>query len=179
MSASAYVLIAAAVLVALLLIAIAMQPADFRITRSTTIAASPATVFSLVNDFHQWENWSPWAKLDPNATAEFAGPASGKEAHFRWAGNKEVGEGMMTITESRPHELVAIRLEFLKPFKATNTAEFTFKPEGDQTAVTWSMSGKNNFVGKAFGMIVNCDKMVGTQFEKGLATMKSIAEARQ
>jgi uncharacterized protein YndB with AHSA1/START domain len=178
MSVLTYFLIAVILLVAAFLIAVAMQPADFRITRSTTISASPETVFALVNDFHEWENWSPWAKLDPNATAEFSGPAAGEGAHFHWSGNKEVGEGAMTIVESRRPELIEIRLEFLKPFKATNTAEFTFRPRGHETDVTWCMFGKNNFMGKAFGMLVNCDKMIGAQFEKGLAAMKAIAEGR-
>jgi hypothetical protein len=130
-----------------------------------------------VNDFHKWEEWSPWAKLDPAAKATFEGPSAGTGAIFRWAGNKEVGEGSMTITESRPSDLIRIRLEFLKPFAATNTAEFTFKPEGDQTAVTWSMAGQNNFMSKAICLFMDRDKMVGGKFEEGLAAMKSIAEA--
>ena len=96
---------------------------------------------------------------------------------FRWAGNEEVGEGSMTITESRPSDLIRIKLEFLKPFEATNTAEFTFKPEGSETAVTWSMEGQNNFIAKAVCLFMNMDQMLGGQFEKGLASMKSVAEA--
>jgi len=130
-----------------------------------------------VNDFHNWEAWSPWAKLDPAAKATFEGPSTGTGAIFKWAGNKEVGEGSMTITESRPSDLIRIKLEFLRPFEATNSAEFTFKPEGNRTAVTWSMEGKNNFIAKAVCLLMNMDKMVGGQFEQGLAQMKAVVEA--
>jgi hypothetical protein len=98
-------------------------------------------------------------------------------ALFKWAGNNQVGEGTMTITESRPSELIRIKLEFLKPFAATNASEFTFTPQGNQTVVTWSMSGKNNLIGKAMSLVMNCDKMVGGQFERGLASMKSVVES--
>jgi hypothetical protein len=101
----------------------------------------------------------------------------GTGAVYSWAGNSDVGEGRMTITESRPHELVRIKLEFIKPFSATNTTEFTFKPEGNQTAVRWSMAGENNFVSKAMCLFMNMDKMVGGDFEKGLAALKSVSEA--
>jgi uncharacterized protein YndB with AHSA1/START domain len=171
------ILIGIAVIVGAFVVIVALQPSDFRIVRSSTIAAPPATVFAQVNDFHKWEAWSPWAKLDPAAKSSFDGPPAGKGATFRWAGNEEVGEGSMTITESRPSDLIRIKLEFLKPFAATNTAEFTFKPEGNQTVVTWSMFGRNNFIAKAFCLFINMDKMVGGQFEKGLASMKSVAEA--
>jgi len=156
---------------------VAMQPSDFRVARTATISAPAPAVFAQVNDFHNWEEWSPWAKLDPAAKNSFEGPSAGSGAIFRWAGNKEVGEGSMTITESRPSDLIRIKLEFLKPFQATNTAEFTFKPEGDQTAVTWSMAGKNNFISKAICLFMNMDKMVGGKFEEGLAQMKSVVEA--
>ena len=155
----------------------ALQPADFRITRSATIAAPPEAVFPHVNDMHQWQEWSPWAKLDPAAKVSFDGPASGNGASFAWAGNMEVGVGRMTVTESRPNDLIRFQLDFEKPMKGTNIAEFAFKPEGSQTTVTWSMSGTNGFMGKAVGLVVNCDKMVGGQFEKGLATLKALAEA--
>ena len=114
--------------------------------------------------------------MDPNAKEVHEGPAAGAGAKMSWSGNNKVGEGSMTITESRPNDFVRFRLEFLKPFAATNTAEFTFKPQGNQTVVTWSMFGHNNFMGKAMGLIMNCDKMVGGQFEKGLAQLKSVAE---
>ena len=171
------ILIALAVIVVVFVAIVAVQPSDFRISRSATIAAPPEAVFAQVNGLHNWEAWSPWAKLDSAAKSTYEGPAAGVGAAFTWAGNNKVGEGRMTITESRPNESVRFKLDFLKPFKATNTAEFTFKPEGIQTAVTWSMYGKNSFIGKAVGLFINCDKMVGGQFEQGLAQMKSLAEA--
>ena len=154
----------------------AMQPSDFRVTRTATITAPASAVFPHVNDLQKWDAWSPWAKLDPNAKNSFEGPASGVGAIMRWAGNNKVGQGSMTIMESRPDEFIQFKLEFLKPFKATNTAEFTFNSENNQTTVTWSMYGKNNFMGKAMGLFMSCDKMVGGQFEKGLATLKSVVE---
>src|SRR6185312_10441905 len=109
------------------------------------IPAPPEKVFAQVNELRAWEAWSPWAKKDPNAKSTYSGPASGVGASMAWAGNKEVGEGSMTIVESRVNELVGFKLEFLKPFKATNTAEFTFQPRGNQTVVSWTMTGKSNF----------------------------------
>ena len=169
-------LLGLAAIVVVFLIVAALQPADFRIARSATIAAPASAVFEQLNDFHKWNDWSPWAKLDPNAKNTFEGAPAGVGASFAWAGNHEVGEGRMTITESKPGELVRMKLEFIKPFAATNTAEFTLKPEGDQTAVTWSMTGRNGFMGKAMGLIINCDKMVGGQFEQGFANLKAIVE---
>jgi hypothetical protein len=134
-------------------------------------------VFAEVNDFHNWEAWSPWAKLDPGMKKTYEGAPAGTGAIFRWSGNRQIGEGSTTIIESRPSELIRIKLEFLKPFKTTNTVEFTFKPAGDQTVIAWSMLGKNNFIAKAVGLVMNCDKMVGGQFEQGLAQMKSVVEA--
>ncbi len=164
-------------LVGALAVIAAMQPSEFRIERTATISAPTPAVFAQVNDFHNWEAWSPWAKLDPQAKNSFEGAPAGKGAAFSWAGNSKVGEGRMTIVESRPDELVRIKLEFLKPFAATNTAEFTFKAEGERTAVTWSMYGHNSFVSRAVFLFVNMDKALGGEFEKGLASMKSAAEA--
>ena len=171
--------VAAAVVlvVGALALIVAMRPSEFRIERSTTIAAPAPAVFTQVNDFHNWQAWSPWAKLDPDVKNSYDGAPAGKGAVFAWAGNTKVGEGRMTITESRPSELVRVKLEFLKPFTATNTAEFTFKPEGDRTAVTWSMFGHNNFISRAVFLFMDMDKALGGEFEKGVASMKSAAEA--
>src|SRR5439155_24076560 len=139
-------------------------------SRSAKIAALPSAVFAQVNDYHNWDAWSPWAKLDPDAKVTFEGPTSGAGSTFTWSGNDKVGAGRQTIVESVPDELVRIKLEFEKPFKATNTAEFTFKPDGEQTLVTWTMFGQNNFMGKTFSLISDCDKMVGSEFEKVLAS---------
>jgi hypothetical protein len=140
--------------------------------------APAAAAFAQVNDFHNWRAWSPWEKIDPALKRSYEGPQAGAGATYAWQGNKDVGEGRMTILESRPGELVRIKLEFFKPFAATNTAEFTFKPAGDGTAVTWSMSGQNNFLARAICVFVNMDEMVGGQFEQGLAQMKAVVERR-
>jgi uncharacterized protein YndB with AHSA1/START domain len=171
------VFISLAIIVVVFVVVAALQPSAFRVARSTTIAAPPAIIFGHVNDLRKFQVWSPWAKIDPNSKIVYEGPQEGTGAKFSWAGNKEVGEGAMTVTDSRPGDLVQFRLDFKKPFEATNTAEFTFKPDGDRTAVTWAMSGKNNFMFKAVGLFMNCDKMIGGQFEKGLADLKTLAEA--
>lgn len=168
------ILIAAALLIIALVVFIATRPSDFRITRSATIPAPPDMVFPHVNDLHKWQEWSPWAKLDPAAKNTFEGPASGKGAAFAWAGNSEVGEGRMTITESRPNELVRFKLDFVKPMESTADTEFTFKPDGAGTNVTWTMTGTNNFVGRAMCLVMNMDKMVGGQFEQGFANLKAV-----
>jgi Polyketide cyclase / dehydrase and lipid transport len=171
------ILILVAIAVIIFIIVAAMQPSDFRVTRTGTISAPASAVFAQVNELQKWDAWSPWAKLDPEAKNFFEGPASGTGAIMRWTGNNKVGVGSMTIIESHPDEFIRFKLEFLKPFTATNTAEFTFNSENDQTTVTWTMYGKSNFKSKAIGLVMNCDKMVGGQFEKGLATLKSVVEA--
>lgn len=174
----AKILIVVALLIIVLVIIIALQAPSYSVTRRATIAAPPPTVFAQVNDFHNWEAWSPWAKLDPSMKQSFQGAPSGTGAMYSWVGDKKVGEGRMTITESRLSDLVRIKLEFIKPFASTADTEFTFKPDGGQTAVTWSMSGQKNFMAKAFGLFVSMDKMIGGDFEKGLAQMKTVVEAK-
>jgi uncharacterized protein YndB with AHSA1/START domain len=173
------VLFAIAIIAILFFVLIAGRPDEFAVVRSATIAAPPAAVFEQVNDFHKWDNWSPWAKLDPACKNTFDGAPAGRGAKFAWDGNNKVGAGRMTVLDSQPPELIRINLEFLRPFKATNTTEFTFKSQGGLTLVTWNMFGKNNFMSKAFGLFVNCDTMVGKDFEKGLASLKSLAEAKK
>ena len=171
------ILIGLAVLVLLLVVVVAVQPSEFRITRTTTVAAPPSALFAQVNDFHKWEAWSPWAKLDPNAKATFEGVSAGEGAVFAWAGNSKVGEGRMTVIESRPAERIRIRLDFVQPMAGTSTAEFTFRPEGDRTAVTCAMFGQNNFLSRAICLFMNQDKMIGGYFEKGLENLKALTEA--
>jgi len=166
----------AAVLIVGFFIVVVMQPNEFHIERSATMAAPPEAVFVQVNDFHNWEAWSPWLEVDPAAKSTFEGPSAGDGAIFRWAGNAEVGEGSMTIVESKPHELVRINLHFVKPFEDTALTEFTLKPDGDKTAVTWSMDGKNNFMSKAICLFMDMDEMIGGKYEQGLAKMKTIVE---
>jgi hypothetical protein len=168
-------LLLAAVIVVFVVI-VSLRPATFRIERRATIAAPAAVVFAQVNDFHLWNAWSPWAKIDPSMQQTFTGAAAGKGAVYWWKGNKKVGEGRMTILEDRPAELVRINLEFIAPFQATNLTEFTFKPAGSQTEVIWAMSGTNNFLLKAVTLFMNMDKTVGGDFERGLSQLKAVAE---
>jgi len=162
-----------------LIIVVARQPSDFIVARTISLSAPVSRVFVQVNNLRNWDAWSPWAKLDPNSKIEFTGPDDGIGANMRWSGNNKVGVGGMTIIESRPDEFIRFRLEFLKPFKATNTADFSFCVAGNQTTLTWSMSGQNNFIGKLMGLIMNCDNMVGTQFEQGLSAIKDIVETNR
>jgi len=171
------ILIAVAAVIVILVIVVAMQSSESRISRSAAILAPPNIVFGQVNDFHNWQAWSPWAKMDPNAKNTYEGNPSGVGAIFTWSGNKKVGEGRMTLVESKPSDLIRLKLEFFKPFAATNSADFTFEPQGDQTLVTWTMLGHKNFILKAMCLVMDMDKMVGGDFEKGLAQMKTVSEA--
>jgi hypothetical protein len=174
-----WTLAAVAAVVVVFLIVVALQPSDFKVERSATMRAPAPAAFAQVNDFQNWQAWSPWEKVDPALKRQFEGPKAGAGAVYAWQGNKDVGEGRMTIMESRPGELVRIKLEFFKPFAATNTAEFSFKPAGaDTTAVTWTMAGQNNFLSKAMCLFVDMDRMVGGMFEQGLTQMKAIVERR-
>ena len=158
-------------------IGIAMQPDEYNVTRSATIAAPADGVFARVNDFHKWEAWSPWAKLDPNMKTSFSGSESGKGSVYSWVGDDKVGEGKMTITDSTPPSEVKILLEFIKPFASTANTVFAFKPNGGGTDVTWSMSGKHTFLSKAMCLFLSMDKMIGPDFEKGLAQLKTVSES--
>jgi uncharacterized protein YndB with AHSA1/START domain len=174
------ILLVLGILVLLLLVVIAMRPDQYRVVRTATFAAPPSTVFPLINDFHRWDAWSPWAKIDPAMTKKVEGPP-GTGSVYTWSGNNDVGEGRMTILDSQTNERVKIKLDFIRPFASTATTEFTLKPEGSGTLVSWDMSGQNNFLSKAFDLFMNMDKMIGADFEKGLAQMKPLAEqqARQ
>lgn len=164
------------VIIIVLVVIVALQPGNFRIERSILVSAPPPAVFAQVNDFHKWNAWNPWGKVDPSMKQSYQGAPAGPGAVYTWNGNKEIGEGRMTITDARPSDLVRVKLEFFKPFAATNTAEFTFVPEGNHTRVTWSMFGEKNFMAKAIHLFMNMDKMIGGQFETGLADMKAAAE---
>lgn len=170
-------LIALPALIVIFLIVVALQPADYKVARSTSIAAAPDAVFAHINDLHKFQAWSPWAKVDPNCQYTFEGPPTGAGSAFAWTGNSAVGAGKMTIVESRPHELVRAHLDFFKPFAGVGEAEYTVKREGAQTVATWTMTGKKIFITKAIGLFVSMDKMLGPQFEAGLANLKSIAES--
>ena len=157
-------------------VVVALQPSDYRVEQSTTIAASPAEVFARVNDFHKWQAWSPWAKLDPDAKMTFSGPDAGKGAEAAWSGNDKVGVGNMTIVESRPDEAVNIKVVFTEPFEGNINSDFAFKPEGDQTKVTWAMHGQHGFVEKAVCLVMGGLGMMAANQKKGLANLKRISE---
>lgn len=171
------ILIAIAIVLAALAVYVATRPAEFSVTRTASFAAPAPVVFGEVNELRKWQAWSPWAKKDPQMKQTYEGPAAGVGAVTSWQGNKDVGEGRMTIVESKPDALVRIRLEFFKPFAATNSAEFQFKEQGGSTTVTWSMQGRNNFIGKAMGLVFDFDQMIGGDFEQGLAGIKQIVES--
>lgn len=156
---------------------IATRPASYTVQRTATLKASPDVAFALVNDFRRWGEWSPWDKLDPNQKRTFEGADMGTGAHYGWSGNDQVGEGRMTIEESKANELVRIKLEFLKPFASTNATSFLFSPAADGVSVTWKMEGHNDFMGKAMSLFVDMDGMLGKDFEAGLANMGKAAEA--
>jgi uncharacterized protein YndB with AHSA1/START domain len=156
---------------------VALQPSTFEVSRSGSIPAPPAAVFAMVNDFHRWEAWSPWAKLDPNARMTYEGSESGPGAVCRWSGNKEVGEGKMTIVETQPEASIRIRLEFIKPMSGKSDVEFDFEPAADGTQVTWSMNGENNLVAKAMCLFMDMDKRIGGDMARGLANLRAAVPA--
>lgn len=155
---------------------VATRPSTFHYERSITVAAPPETVFAQVNDFHAWTGWSPYEKLDPQIKRSYAGPASGVGASYAWSGNQQVGEGRMTIERSDAASQIAIKLEFVKPLAATNMAKFTFAKTADGTKVTWAMDGENGFISKAASLVFDLEKLVGDDFERGLAALKTQAE---
>jgi hypothetical protein len=165
------------VLIAGLLALISTRPDTFRLERSTVVAAAPGAVFVLVNDFHRWQAWSPWDRMDPSMKRTYEGPSSGLGASYSWVGNSKVGEGRMTIVDSRAPGTVGIDIEFLKPMAARNAITFTAVPTEGGTRVTWAMTGQNNFVAKGMQLVMDMDRMVGPDFERGLASLKQLAEA--
>ena len=167
----------ALIVVILVILGIAlMQPDSFKVQRIATIKAPPAKVMGYLNDFHQWMAWSPWEKLDPNMQRTFQGAAGGKGAVYAWSGNDEVGQGRMEIIENEMPTRLAIKLDFIKPFESSNRTEFVLQPQGDATVVTWTMTGPSQFITKLMSVFVSMDKMIGKDFEKGLAQLKEAAE---
>jgi uncharacterized protein YndB with AHSA1/START domain len=165
-----------AVLFVALLIYASTKPDTFQIQRAATIQAPPEKIFPLFNDFHNWTSWSPWEKMDRNLKRTYSGPASGPGAVYEWEGNKKVGQGRMEIAETSPPSKLTIKLDFLKPFEAHNTTVFTLVPQGNSTNVTWTMHGQQPFMFKVMKTFIDMDKLVGKDFEAGLANLKSIAE---
>ena len=165
-----------AIAIAVVLILAAAKPDTFSVQRGATMKASPEKIFSLINDFHQWGKWSPWENRDPAMTRSFSGAESGQGAVYAWEGNNNVGSGRMEILDASTPSKIIIKLDFLKPFEAHNTAEFTMLPQGDATGVNWVMHGPAPFMSKMMQVFMNMDRMIGKDFEAGLANLKGLAE---
>lgn len=154
----------------------ATRPDTFVVKRAAVINAPPERLVGMVQDFHQWGAWSPWEKMDPGMSRTYEGPAAGVGSAYAWSGNDKVGAGRMEIQKVVPAHEVVFKLDFLKPFKASNTGRFVFEAEGAATRVTWTMEGKSPYISKLMGLFFNMDKMIGKDFETGLANMKAAAE---
>ena len=165
-----------AIAIAIILILAATKPDRFSVQRATTVKAPPEKIFSLINDFHQWGAWSPYENKDPAMKRSYGGAASGEGAVHAWEGNKNVGSGRMEILDSSAPSKIVIKLDFSAPFEAHNTAEFTMLPQGDATNVTWLMHGPLPYIGKIMHVFINMDRMVGKDFEIGLANLKRLTE---
>ena len=172
----AVIAVIAAVAIAAVLAYAATRPDTFRIQRAASIQAPPEKIFPLIDDFRNWGAWSPWEKMDPALKRAYSGPPSGKGAVYEWEGNNKVGKGRMKIMDAPSPSRVTIKLDFLKPFEAHNTAEFTLTRRGGATDVTWTMHGPNLFIGKVMSLFFNMDRMVGKDFETGLANLKTVAQ---
>lgn len=169
------VLVIVAAVIAAFLTFAATRPGSFRVERQATINAPADRIFARLQDFHEWAAWSPWEKIDPAMQRSFSGPASGVGAAYAWDGPK-VGAGRMEILESTPPRGLVIKLDFTRPFEAHNTIRLSLADAGPATTITWTMDGKNTFMGKVMSVVINMDKMVGKDFETGLANLKSISE---
>jgi uncharacterized protein YndB with AHSA1/START domain len=172
----AIIAVALAIAIAIVLILAFRKPDSFSFQRAITIKAPAERIFPLINDFHQWRSWSPYEDRDPALKRSYSGAASGNGAVYGWEGNKNVGSGRMEITDSSAPSKIVIQLDFLKPFEAHNTAEFTMLPQGDATSVTWRMHGPALFMSKLMQVFMNLDTMVGKDFETGLANLKKLTE---
>ncbi|WP_373987943.1 SRPBCC family protein [Duganella sp. BuS-21] len=169
------IIIGLAVLILIVLAAAALQPASYSVTRSVAIKASPEKIQPLIGDFHQWVQWSPWEQLDPGMTRTFSGAPKDLGAVYAWQGNREVGAGRMEVISLTPLK-VGIKLDFYVPVESSSLTDFVLEPKGDTTQVTWTMSGNSDFMTKLMGVFVSMDKMIGPDFERGLAQMKTAAE---
>jgi uncharacterized protein YndB with AHSA1/START domain len=173
------ILLVLGLVIVALLVVIATRPDTYHVERSLDIDAPAAIVFTSVGDLKNYAEWSPWEKRDPAMKKTFSTATAGVGASYAWEGNKEVGKGKMSITESRPPERLVQKLEFIEPFPATSDVAFDLKPAGNGgTRVTWSMDGKSNFMGKAFSLVMSMDQAVGKDFEEGLANLKRVSEAK-
>lgn len=165
------------VVIAAVLVFASTRPDTFRVERSTTIKAPPSMIFDAINDFHRWAEWSPWENIDPGLKRTYSGAPSGVGTVYEWTGNSKVGTGRMEITAATAPSKIVVKLDFLKPMEAHNTAEFTIQPEADCVRVTWAMFGPATFMGKLMTLFISMDRMVGGSFEQGLANLKRVGEA--
>ncbi|MES2596625.1 MAG: SRPBCC family protein [Verrucomicrobiota bacterium] len=171
------ILLGLVAIIAVVLVIPVFKTPHYRVERSLAIAAPPAALFDYVNNHKKFNEWNPFAKMDPQAKMTHSGPEAGVGAVSSWAGEL-TGEGSATITESKPNELVRERMDWKKPMEGVSTVEFTLKPEGDKTVVTWAMYGENNYVGKLMSLVMDCEKMCGPEFEKGLTDLSKLVAAK-
>lgn len=165
-------------LVIVLIVIIAKRPSTYSYVRTLSMPHSVDKIFPHVNNLKKWNDWSPWVQLDPNCKTTYEGPEAGLGAIMKWDGNKKVGTGSLTITSSLPNTRIMYRLNFIKPFKGTSEAEISFKPEGEGTLVSWTMTGNNNFTAKAMSLFMDCEKMIGDKFDEGLDNLdETVAKA--
>jgi uncharacterized protein YndB with AHSA1/START domain len=169
-----------AIAIAIVLILASAKPIAFRVEREAVVKAPRERVFPLISNFHQWTDWSPWENRDPAMMRTYGGAESGEGAVYAWDGNKNVGSGRMEILEATSPSKIVIKLDFFKPFEGHNTAEFTMLPRngaaGPTTSVSWVMHGPAPFMHRVMQVFMDFDKMVGKDFEAGLASLKSLAE---
>jgi len=171
-----YIIIILVLIIAAFLVMGLTSPANFAVVREADFNAAPAKVFAQINDFRNWAAWSPWEKMDPNMTRSFSGEASGVGAKYAWVGNKKVGEGSMEITSAESNKNMQLDLNFLKPFEARNVTEFTLSSNGNGTHLKWEMRGHTPFILRVMKLFFDMDKIVGKDFENGLANLKKIVE---
>jgi len=170
------IVIALVLAIAAVLLAAATRPNAFRVERTLVINAEPAKIYAYIEDFQKWSGWSPWEKMDPDMKRTRSGAPSGKGAVYEWQGNRKVGAGRMEIVDAAAPTRLTVKLDFLRPFEAHNIAEFLLAPQGGATSVTWAMHGPQIFMAKLMGLFVSMDKMIGKDFEAGLANLKALAE---
>jgi len=172
----AIIVVVLAIVIAIVLILAATKPNTFSVQRATTVKAPPERIFPLINDFHQWGSWSPYENKDPAMKRSYSGAADGKGAVYGWEGNKNVGSGRMEILDTSEPSKIVIKLDFFTPFEGHNIAEFTMLPQGDATNLTWLMHGPASLMSKVMQVFINLDKMIGKDFEIGLANLKRLTE---
>jgi uncharacterized protein YndB with AHSA1/START domain len=170
------ILLGIVIVIAAFLIFVATRPDSYTVVRSINIKAPTEVVYALIDDFHKWDAWSPWEKMDPTMKRTYSGSANGKGAIYEWNGAAAVGNGRMEITDVSPPTKLALNLDFMAPMEGHNKVEFALAPNGDTTSVTWTMRGENNYLSKLFQVFASMESMVGGDFDSGLAAMKAAAE---